>query len=199
MGWFRRYRQPDREQVRQDWWTLAVDTYTTLAAGGQLASWQPREPRFAPPVFLDASMQFACFYGLDFIEADPVWCLVPPNILGAWLCARLAAAQADRNWQRAVDRASPQWRDHAPARVLVTAEATWLRVHGAWQAYPHAAVVDYRLDGETGVFTVAGAAPRAVTGPAIWTHAVLTAYHHNGFGDWRTAPWLGPIRAAAGS
>jgi hypothetical protein len=197
MGWSRRHhRKPDPEQVRRAWWVHAVNTYTTLAAGGQPASWEPEDLRFTSPVFLDASVEFACFYGLDVVQPDPVWCLVPPNILGAWLCARLAAAQADRNWQRALERAAPQWRDHAPARVLVTAEATWVRVHGAWQAYPHAAIVDYRLDGDAAVFTAAATAPRALAGPPAWVHAVLLAYLHPALGDWRAAPWLAPIRDA---
>ena len=197
MGWFRRHRHPDPRQLRQDWWAYAVATYTALAAGGRPVSWQVEDLRFAAPVVLDASMEFACFYGLEVIDPDPVWCLVPPSIVGAWTCARLARAQAERNWQRAVERAAPQWRDHAPARVLVTEEATWVRVHGAWQAYPHAAIVEYHLDGETAVFTAAGTAPRALSGPAAWAHAVLLAYLHPAITPWQAAPWLAPIRDAA--
>lgn len=199
MGWLRHRSKPTVEQVRRAWFAHAVDTYAALARGELPRSWQPADLRFSEPVFLDASVDFASFYGLDVVQPDPVWCLVPPSIVGAFACSVLARAQVERNWQRAVERAAPQWRDRAPARVLVTDDATWVLVHGGWQAYPHAAIVDYRLDGDCAVFTVVGCAPRALIGPPAWTHAVLTAYRHPGFGDWRTAPWLGPIRDAAGS
>ena len=135
---------------------------------------------------------------LDVVPPDPVWCLVPPSFLATVACSMLAKAQADQAWARAVERAAPQWRDHAPARVLVTADATWCQVHGTWQAYPHAAISEYRVDGDCVVFTAQGCAPRALTGPMVWTHAVLLAYLHPGISDWQAAPWLGPIRTAAG-
>ena len=67
-------------------------------------------------------------------------------------------------------------------------------VHGTWQAYPHHRLTDYRLDGDTVVLVPAVGAPRALTGPGAWTHAVLLAYLRPVGPDWRTAPWLTPIR-----
>ena len=118
-----------------------------------------------------------------------------PAGLGAMLaCAALARAQARRAAEQAAAAAAPQWRDHTPARLLMTAEATWCQIHDTWQAYPHHRLVDYRLDGDTAVLVPQGCAPRALTGPGAWAHAVLLAYFRPVGPDWRTAPWLAPIR-----
>ena len=67
-----------------------------------------------------------CFYGLDLVDPPAPTVFPVPAGLGAMLaCAALARAQARRAAEQAAAAAAPQWRDHTPARVLVTAEATW--------------------------------------------------------------------------
>jgi len=128
---------------------------------------------------------------------------IVPLQLGPMLAwAALARAQARRTAERAAAWAAPQWRDHAPARVLVTQTATWCQVHGAWQSFAHTDLTRYWLHPDTTTDTHTDAvvlesgqwAPRALTGPAAWTHAVLLAYLHPMGEDWRDAPWLGPVR-----
>ena len=62
------------------------------------------------------------------------------------------------------------------------------------RAHPHTALTGYWLDGDTAILHATDYAPRALTGPAAWVHAVLLAYLHPPTPDWRDAPWLDAIR-----
>jgi len=177
------------------WHGHAAALYTALAAGGTPPVVPVPDQAGLGPVYLDAPITIAAFYGVDVVEAEPLWWPVPLAYpAAAWVNAWLARAHIRRLAERAHAAAAPQWRDHVPGRLLVSDHATWCQVRGGWQAYPHAALTGYWLDGDTAILDSPHWAPRALTGPAAWTHAVLLAWLRPPAPDWRDAAWLTSVR-----
>ena len=170
MGWIE-WRRDVR--ARNAWHDHAAALYTLLAAGQPPPMVAVPDQAGLGPVYLDTVCTAATYYALDVEAPDPLLWPVPLHPAAAPVTALFARARLRRLTERARAVAAPQWRDHAPARVLVTAEATWCHVYGTWQAFPHNAVAGYRLDGDTVVLESPQWAPRALTGPATWTHAAL--------------------------
>jgi hypothetical protein len=190
MGWRRRRHAA---QTTAAWHAYAVEIYRALSAGHRPEPKRASDLPMAEPVLLDTTMTWACYYGIDITPTPTLWPV--PNGLGAMVaCAAIARAQARRAADRAAAASAPQWRDHTDIRVLVTTDATWCCIHGTWQAHPHTALTGYWLDGDTAILHATEYAPRALTGPAAWVHAVLLAYLHPPTPDWRHAPWLDAIR-----
>ena len=178
----------------------AVDLYRLLDAGGTPPVLGHR-PQLGP-VLLDALVTYAWWGAIDVqITTTPL--VVPLHPAAALAVALLARRQARRAAAHAEALAAPQWRDPRPALLALTPTATWCRLDhpggrsGVWHAFAHTDLAGYHLDGDTAILLPHASAPRALTGPAAWAHAVLLAYLHPPTPDWREAPWLAPIRAAA--
>lgn len=188
-------------RARRDWHDHAAALYVHLAAGGTPPLVEAPGQAGLGPVHLDVTATIAAFHALDVTPPDQPAYLVPVHPAAALITALIARARMRRLAEQAASAAAPQWRDHVAGRVLVTDQATWCRVHGTWQAYPHRSLTGYHLHTTTSqdvaVLDSDRWAPRALTTPAAWTHAVLLAWLRPPTDDWRQAPWLDAVRRHA--
>jgi len=176
------------------WWEYAVGVFRDLATGGPVPILPVRSPA-GEPVQLDAWFDCASWCAAHVVPGRRGGVFVgPPLAVAVAMAAAAVANQRER--RRAAEVSRPQWRGHGPVRVLVDAGATWIGRGGDWRRFGHASVGRVEVSGQASVVTY-GEVPVRLAGPAVWCHAVLTAFWGPGPGRWVHAPYLAPVQRAA--
>lgn len=189
-------RLPRVEQDRHGGWWQAVQLYAALAGGQQPPAVFAPDLADAGTIYMDVSMRYSRFYGMDVTyQPGGLVAVGSPGFVAGAAIGRLIGASV--GYARAASLSRRRWRGHRPARIVVTATATWCQTGGRWLRFDHDTVVEYRLGAdESCVLTFADVVPVRLYGPSAWCHAVLYAYLRYGPG-WQTAPFLHPLRQAA--
>jgi hypothetical protein len=183
------------KQARQGGWQQAIQLYAALAAGQRPS--MVYAPDFLPTgaVFMDVPFNYSRFYAVDSTyEPGSMFAIGSPGFVAAVSIGRLICTSI--GYARAASLSRRTWRDHRPARVVVTTTGTWCQVDGRWLYFDHNAVTDYRIGDQCCVLTFSDTSPLRLYGPSAWCHAVLYAYLRYG-PAWQAAPFLYPVRRAA--
>ncbi|MFD5827898.1 hypothetical protein [Lentzea sp. NPDC060358] len=176
-------------------WTAAVHLYRHLVAGG-VPGEVPTSLLLAPgeAAFSDLTLGYARFYGMDvsYQQTDGFF-YGSPLFVAAGLAA--TAVGNSRARHRAENLAAPQWREHCPARVVVTNYCVMCFVGGRWLRFSYPAVVDFNADMPGGVCYLIfdGAEPLQLTGPQVPWLVVLMAGFLYGPDRLPSLPFLHPI------
>lgn len=145
-----------------------------LQNGGELAPVQVADlPLAAGEIALaDVMCSAARFYGTDVVYPRPAGYFEDHPTFGRrWVPNHRLTA---RRRQEAETAAEPQWRDHTPARVVLTSTGLRLRPSGSpttWLPFDHSLLSGVAMGRPEVVLSYSVCAPLRLTGPA--------------------APWLG--------
>ncbi|MEV8443303.1 hypothetical protein AB0425_38505 [Actinosynnema sp. NPDC051121] len=179
-------------------WNGAVNLYQHLVNGGV-----PEEVTTSlllPPgeeTYCDLTLGYARFYAMNVTyQQSSGFVLGSPLFVAAGLAFNAVSNSLAK--RRAEDQAAPQWREHCPARVVVTTYCTMCFAHGRWLRFPHASVVDFNADMLNGVCYLIfnDTEPVQLTGPQVPWLAVLLAGFLYGPDRLRKLPFLQSIAQA---
>jgi hypothetical protein len=176
-------------------WVEAVRLYQQLGTGA------PPPPLVVPGfigpgrVYLDAPLTYSRYYGTTVTYGQTsTFAYGSPSVVVGAAVGDLIGNSVARS--RAASLARAQWREFAHARVVVTETTTWCSLGGRWLAFDHHAAMEYSVAGQNAVLTFADVEPLRLSGPSVWCHAVMFAYHRYGPDEWQQAPFLQPVRDA---
>lgn len=179
-------------------WNAAVHLYQHLVAGG-IPGEVTTSLLLAPgeATYSDLTLGYARFYGMDVTyERSSGFFLGSPLFVAAGLAANAVSNNIAK--QRAQNQAAPQWREHCPARVVVTNFCTMCFVYGRWLRFPYPNVVDFNADMLNGVCYLIfdDAEPLQLAGPQVpWLVVLLSSFLY-GPNRLSTLPFLQPIARA---
>jgi hypothetical protein len=176
------------------WWEYAVGVFCDLATGRPVPILPVRSPA-GEPAHLDAWFDCASWCAAHVVPGQRGGVFAgPPLTVAVAMAATAVANQRERC--RAADASRPQWRQHGSVRVLVDADATWIGRGSDWRRFAHTTVRRVEISGQASVVTY-GEVPVRLAGPAVWCHAVLTAFWGPGPGRWVHAAYLAPVQRVA--
>ncbi|GAA3083080.1 hypothetical protein ACFQ0X_22040 [Streptomyces rectiviolaceus] len=179
---WRRRQNPSENAVRPD----AVQAATALAHhlqnGGDLAPVQVADLPLADGeiAYADVTCSVARFYGSDIVYPRPAGYFEDHPAFGRRLVPnhRLDA----RRRQQAEAAANPQWRDHTPARVVLTSTGVRLRPSGSptWMPFDHALLSGVTAGQPEVVLSYSVCAPLLLSGqPAPWLGVAIEHLRHS--------------------
>lgn len=148
-----------------------------LQNGGQLAPVEAADVPLAEgeAVFADVWCSAARFYGTDVVypRSTGYW-ENHPTFGQQWVANPLDA----RRRREAEAAAQPQWRDHTPARVVLTSTGVRLRPTGSgdWMPFDHCLLTDLTAGPHGLVLSYSVCAPLLVAGPAVSWLGVAIEY-----------------------
>jgi hypothetical protein len=160
-------------------WDGAVHLYRHLVNGG-IPEEVTTSLLLAPGehAYADLTLGYARFYGMDVTYRQTSgFFLGSPLFVAAGLAFNAAGNSLAK--RRAEAQAAPQWREHCPARVVVTTYCTMCFAHGRWLRFPHSSAVDFNADMLNGVCYLIcnGTEPLQLTGPQIpWLTVLLASF-----------------------
>ncbi|WP_158848687.1 hypothetical protein [Saccharothrix deserti] len=168
---------PNHEQMAS--WNAAVHLYRHLVEGGI-----PDEISTSlllaqgEAAYSDLTLGYARFYGMDVTYRQTSgFFLGSPLFVAAGLAVNAMGNSLAK--RRAEEQAAPQWREHCPARVVVTTYCTMCFAHGRWLRFPHPAVVDFNADMLNSVCYLIfnDAEPLQLAGPQVpWLVVLLSSF-----------------------
>jgi hypothetical protein len=173
----------------------AVQLYRWLAAGRL----PPALPTVSPDgttIHLDVILRCASWHGHE-VQCRQVstFAVGPPVLIVTSLLGTTVANKRLR--QRAKSVGQPQWQDHGFLRFLVTSTATWCRCGNDWRHFAHSAVTGYQISSQACSIGLADAPSLRLSGPGVWSHAVLFGYWRCGADGLQQAPFLEQVRQTA--
>ncbi|MFD5553784.1 hypothetical protein ACFWIA_08080 [Streptomyces sp. NPDC127068] len=172
---WRRRRSRGEGGVRPDGVQAASTLALYLQSGGELAPVQVADLHLTEGeiAFADVMCSAARFYGTEVVYPYPRstgYVEDHPSFGQRWVPNRRLNARRHREAEAA---AEPRWRDHTPARLMLTSAGIRLRPPGSptWLPFDHSLLSGVTLGRSEVVLSYTVCAPLLLTGPA--------------------APWLG--------
>jgi hypothetical protein len=179
-------------------WQSAVNLLRYLDSGHELRPMPTAIRLGTEPIYADLGLTSARVYAMDVV-ADQRTVSAAGGLVfiaGAFAANAARNAHARRQAQR---RSVPQWREHAPARVVLTGRQTMCQVGGAWLSFPFTSVIEFQPDLRNAacITTFDGAEPMLLMGPSAAYYAVMLAFLLYGREHFTGLPELAPLVASA--